>query len=62
MPYTFSPSDSELQSINDKLDQIKSDSAIESKINKRRFVIQTIISVLGLIAAVVAAVVSIIAL
>ena len=62
MPYTFSPSDSELQSINDKLDQIKSDSAIESKINKRRFVIQTIISVLGLIAAVVAEVVSIIAL
>lgn len=62
MPYKFSPSDTELQSINEKLDKMQSDSKKESEINSKRFIIQTIISVLGLIAAVVAAVAAIIAL
>ena len=62
MPYKFSPSDTELQSINEKLDKMQSDSKKESEINSKRFVIQTVISVLGLIAAVVAAVAAIIAL
>lgn len=62
MPYKFSPSDNELQSINEKLDKMQSDSEKESKINNKRFIIQTVISVLGLIAAVVAAVAAIIAL
>ena len=62
MPYKFSPLDTELQSINEKLDKMQSDSKMESKINSKRFIIQTVISVLGLISAVVAAVAAIIAL
>ena len=44
------------------LDTIREDSARESKLNTRRFVISTIISVFALIAAVIAAVAALIPL
>lgn len=62
MSYKFSPLDNELRSINEKLDKMQSDSKKESEINSKRFVVQTVISFLGLIAAVVAAVAAIISL
>lgn len=46
----------------DMLRQIQENAEIESKIEQRRFIIQTVLSVSGLIAAVVAAVAAIIAL
>lgn len=44
------------------LDEIREDSSRESKLNTRRFVISTIISVFALIAAVIAAVAAVIPL
>lgn len=46
----------------DVISQMKSDSDKESKINSRRFVIQTVLSVFSLVASVIAAVAAIIAL
>lgn len=62
MSYKFLPSDNELHAINEKIKQMQSDSKKESKLNTKRFIIQTVISVLALISAVVAAVASIISL